>query len=229
MAGTSGIGLAARRFCCAKKFKVTISGRDPQRLARATQKLRNEVGRRRRRRYECGFGCRTVWQPGWLRFISYSLSAQQGTRALYTVSIEDLRSASPKRSSRSFACAQAPQVPEQRAASPFYPRSRRRRNAGSPAGYRVGQRAIAALVPTLARDCNRSGQPWRQASSIHPGGTGSHPTEGCTLCRFISKTRSAAWETRGNRPGDHLPRYEQFMTGQTIICDGGIRLFLGPD
>jgi len=42
--GTSGIGLAAAQILLREKFKVTISGRDPQRLASAGKKLRNEAG-----------------------------------------------------------------------------------------------------------------------------------------------------------------------------------------
>src|SRR4051794_38079813 len=41
--GTSGIGLAAAQILLHKKFKVTISGRDPQRLASAGKRLCSEA------------------------------------------------------------------------------------------------------------------------------------------------------------------------------------------
>src|SRR3569832_2520898 len=42
--GTSGIGLAAAELLTREKFRVTISGRDPQRLASAGRRLGSEAG-----------------------------------------------------------------------------------------------------------------------------------------------------------------------------------------
>src|SRR6185437_240077 len=41
--GSSGIGLATAEILLREKFRVTIAGRDPQRLAEADKKLRNEA------------------------------------------------------------------------------------------------------------------------------------------------------------------------------------------
>src|SRR5690348_3357623 len=41
--GTSGIGLAAAQILLRQKFRLTVVGRDTQRLARATKVLQNEA------------------------------------------------------------------------------------------------------------------------------------------------------------------------------------------
>ena len=41
--GTSGVGLAAAEILLAEDFRVTICGRDPQRLANAGRKLRCNI------------------------------------------------------------------------------------------------------------------------------------------------------------------------------------------
>src|SRR5690242_17655589 len=43
LGGSSGIGLAAAEILLRAPFKVTISGRDPQRLANAAKKLRGKA------------------------------------------------------------------------------------------------------------------------------------------------------------------------------------------
>jgi len=226
--GTSGIGLAAAEILLREKFKVTISGRDPQRLARATQKLRNEVVGVAADATNAASVAALYGSLGGFDHLVLAFGSNKGLGPFTTVSIEDLRLSFTEKVFPQFACAQAAhKFLNPKGSITFLSAVSAVGAMPGAAGIGSANAAIAALVPTLAREL----QPLR-VNAVAPGVIDTPwwdwvaPDQKAALfADFISKTPVGRVGTPAEI-GQAITFLvtNTFMTGQTIICDGGIRL-----
>jgi NAD(P)-dependent dehydrogenase (short-subunit alcohol dehydrogenase family) len=226
--GTSGIGLAAAAILLRAKFKVTVSGRDPQRLAIAGKTLAGEADTIA---VDAADPAAVAAVLGKLRSFDHlvlAFGSNKGLGPFASVGIEDVRLSFAEKVFPQFACAQAAQkhlnpkgsITFLSAVSAF---------GATPGASAIGaaNAAIAAMVPTLAREL----QPLR-VNAVAPGVIDTPwwdwvaPEQKLALFTdFASKTpvgRVGTAEEIGHAIAFLITN--GFMTGQTIICDGGIRL-----
>jgi NAD(P)-dependent dehydrogenase (short-subunit alcohol dehydrogenase family) len=226
--GTSGIGLAAADILLREKFRVTISGRDPQRLANAGKKLRHEAGAVVADAANPAAIAALFGGLGGFDHLVLAFGSNKGLGSFATVGIEDVRLSFTEKVFPQFACAQAAQkflspngsITFLSAVSAF---------GAMPgaAGIGAANGAIATIVPTLAREL----QPLR-VNAVAPGVIDTPwwdwvaPDQKAALfADFASKTpvgRVGTSEEIGQAIAFLITN--GFMTGQTIVCDGGIRL-----
>lgn len=226
--GTSGIGLAAAETLLCEKFRVTISGRDPPRLAGAGKKLRNGAGTFAVDATNPHAVAAFFGNLGSFDHLVLAFGSNKGLGPFATIGVDEVRLSFTEKVFPQFACAQAAQkflsprgsITFLAAVSAF---------AAMPGAAAIGaaNAAIAAMVPTLAREL----QPLR-VNAVAPGVIDTPWWDWCTpdqksklFADFVSKT-----------PVGRVGKSEEiaqtiaflitngFMTGQTIVCDGGIRL-----
>jgi NAD(P)-dependent dehydrogenase (short-subunit alcohol dehydrogenase family) len=225
--GTSGIGLAAAEILLRDKFKVTISGRDPKRLAAAGER----VAQAKTVAVDAAdpVSITTLFDSlGKLDHLVLAFGSNKGLGPFGTVAIEDVRLSFTEKVFPQFACAQAAQkflnpkgsITFLSAVSAF---------GAMPGAAAIGAAngAIATMVPTLAREL----QPLR-VNAVAPGVIDTpwwswvEPKQKAALfAEFASKTpvgRVGTAEEIGEVIAFLITN--GFMTGQTIVCDGGIRL-----
>jgi NAD(P)-dependent dehydrogenase (short-subunit alcohol dehydrogenase family) len=226
--GTSGIGLAAAQILLREKFKVTISGRDPQRLASAGKKLRNEAGTVAVDAADPAAVAALFGHLGTFDHLVLAFGSNKGLGPFASIEVEEVQLSFSEKVFPQFACAQAAQkflsakgsITFLSAVSAF---------AAMPgaAGIGAANAAIGALVPTLAREL----QPLR-VNAVAPGVIDTPWWDWCPpdqksalFADFASKTpvgRVGTSEEIGQAIAFLITN--GFMTGQTIVCDGGIRL-----
>ena len=226
--GTSGIGLAATEILLREKFRVTIAGRDAQRAAAASKKLRNEVDTftadaAKLNSVDALFGSVRRFDHLVLAF-----GSNKGLGPFATIGVEDVQLGFTEKVFPQFACAQAAQkflnpkgsITFLSAVSAF---------GAMPGAVGIGaaNAAIAAWVPTLAREL----QPLR-INAVAPGVIDTPWWDWCApdgksalFADFASKTPVGRVGT-AEEIGETIVFLIKngFMTGQTIVCDGGIRL-----
>jgi NAD(P)-dependent dehydrogenase (short-subunit alcohol dehydrogenase family) len=226
--GTSGIGLAAAEILLREKFRVTISGRDPQRLANAGKKLRNEAGTVAADAANPTAVAALYDSLGKFDHLVLAFGSNKGLGPFATIGLEEVRLSFTEKVFPQFGCAQAAQkflspkgsITFLSAVSAF---------GAMPGAVGIGaaNAAIAAMVPTLAREL----QPLR-VNAVAPGVIDTPWWDWCApdqksalFADFASKTpvgRVGTSEEIGQAIAFLITN--GFMTGQTIICDGGIRL-----
>jgi NAD(P)-dependent dehydrogenase (short-subunit alcohol dehydrogenase family) len=225
--GTSGIGLAAAEILLRDRFKVTISGRDPKRLAAAGKRV-SEANAVAVDAADPAAVAALFGSLGKLDHLVLAFGSSKGLGPFGTVGIEDVRLSFAEKVFPQFACAQAAQkflnpkgsITFLSAVSAF---------GAMPGAAAIGAAngAIATMVPTLAREL----QPLR-VNAVAPGVIDTpwwswvEPEQKAALfADFASKTPVGRVGT-ADEIGQAIAFLitNGFMTGQTIVCDGGIRL-----
>ena len=226
--GSSGIGLATARRLLKQDFRVTITGRDEQRLAKAKQSLGSEVSVICADASEAGEARELFSRIGSFDHLVLALGSGKGGGPFASVDLADVRRGFEEKVFPHFANAQA--------ALPFLRKdgsitfvsavSAHWAMPGS-AGLGAANAAVAALVPILAAEL----RPLR-VNAVSPGVIDTPWWD------FLDATQKAAAFSdygaktpvgRVGRPDDIAEAISflvsnGFTTGQTIICDGGLRL-----
>ncbi len=226
--GTSGMGLAAADILLRQRFKVTISGRDPQRLARASQTLRNEASALAVDAADPAAVAALFDRLGRFDHLVLAFGSNKGLGPFATVGLDDVRLSFTEKVFPQFACAQAAQkVLNPTGSITFLSAVSAVGAMPGAAGIGAANAAIAALVPTLAREL----QPLR-VNAVAPGVIDTPWWD------WMAPDQKSAWfaDFVGKTPVGRVGTAEDigqaiaflvtngFMTGQTIVCDGGIRL-----
>jgi NAD(P)-dependent dehydrogenase (short-subunit alcohol dehydrogenase family) len=225
--GSSGIGLAAAEILLRDNFKVTISGRDPKRLAAAGKQVR-EAKAVAVDAADLAAVTALLGSLGKLDHLVLAFGSNKGLGPFATVGIEDVRLSFTEKVFPQFACAQAAQkfltprgsITFLSAVSAF---------GAMPGAAAIGAAngAIATMVPTLAREL----QPLR-VNAVAPGVIDTPwwswveaEQKAALFADFASKTPVGRVGT-ADEIGQTIAFLitNGFMTGQTIVCDGGIRL-----
>jgi NAD(P)-dependent dehydrogenase (short-subunit alcohol dehydrogenase family) len=226
--GTSGIGLATAEILLAEKFKVTISGRDPQRLANAGRKLRNEAGTVAVDAANPAAVAALFGSLGGFDHLVLAFGSNKGLGPFATIGVEDVRLSFSEKVFPQFACAQAAyKLLSAKGSITFISAVSAFGAMPGAVGIGAANAAIAAMVPTLAREL----QPLR-VNAVAPGVIDTPwwdwalpDHKSALFADFASRTpvgRVGTSEEIGQAIAFLVTN--GFMTGQTIVCDGGIRL-----
>src|ERR1700731_707873 len=105
--GSSGIGLAAAEILLREKFRVTISGRDPQRLANASKRLQNEAKAVAVDATNPTAVAALFARLGSFDHLVLALRSNKGLGPFPTIGIEDVRLSFTEKVFPQFTCAQA--------------------------------------------------------------------------------------------------------------------------
>jgi NAD(P)-dependent dehydrogenase (short-subunit alcohol dehydrogenase family) len=226
--GSSGIGLATARHLLAQGFKVTITGRNEDRLQFARKTLSGDVNAVVMDAADVARLVDVFGAIGQFNHLVLAFGSGKGVGPFASVSIADVRQGFEEKVFPHFACAQA--------ALPFLAKdgsitfiSAVSAQAAIPgtAGIGAANAAIAALVPILANEL----RPIR-VNGVSPGIIDtpwwdflSDAQKAPVFADFGAKTPVG----RVGKPDDvaqtiALLVSNTFLSGQTIICDGGLRL-----
>ena len=226
--GSSGIGLATARHLLTTGAKVTIAGRDPARLADARRQLGADAHAVTMDATAAAALPGQFAQIGAFDHLVLALGSDKGLGPFATVNLADVKLSFEQKVYAHFATAQA--------ALPFLsPKgsltfvSAVSAHAAMPgtAGIGAANAAVAALVPILAAEL----KPLR-VNGVSPGvidtpwwGAFPDGQRQAIFTDFAGKTPVG----RIGRPDDiaHAIAFligNTFMTGHTVICDGGLRL-----
>lgn len=226
--GTSGIGLAAAQILLRDGFKVTVSGRDPQRVANASKQLRDEANAVAADATDPAAVAALLGGLGGFDHLVLAFGSNKGLGPFATIGIEDVRLSFTEKVFPQFACAQAAQkFLNPKGSITFLSAVSAFGAMPGAAGIGAANAAIAALVPTLAREL----QPLR-VNAVAPGvidtpwwDWAAPDQKSQMFADFASQTpvgRVGTSEEIGKAIAFLVTN--AFMTGQTIVCDGGIRL-----
>jgi NAD(P)-dependent dehydrogenase (short-subunit alcohol dehydrogenase family) len=226
--GTSGIGLATAQILLRDGFKVTVSGRDPQRVANASKQLRDEANAVAADATDPAAVAALLGGLGGFDHLVLAFGSNKGLGPFATIGIEDVRLSFTEKVFPQFACAQAAQkFLNPKGSITFLSAVSAFGAMPGAAGIGAANAAIAALVPTLAREL----QPLR-VNAVAPGvidtpwwDWAAPDQKSQMFADFASQTpvgRVGTSEEIGNAIAFLVTN--AFMTGQTIVCDGGIRL-----
>lgn len=226
--GTSGIGLAAAEILLREKFRLTISGRDPQRLANASNRLSNAADAVAFDAANPAAVSALYARLGSFDHLVLAFGSNKGLGPFATIGLEEVRLSFTEKVFPQFACAQAAQkFLNPKGSITFLSAVSAFGAMPGTAGIGAANGAIASMVPTLAREL----QPLR-VNAVAPGVIDTPwwdwvaPDQKALLfADFASKTpvgRVGTAEEIGRAIAFLITN--GFMTGQTIVCDGGIRL-----
>jgi NAD(P)-dependent dehydrogenase (short-subunit alcohol dehydrogenase family) len=226
--GSSGIGLATARELLARGFKTTIAARDEKRLEAAKRALRGEVSAIVTDASNTHSVQDLFSRAGKFDHLVLALGSTKGAGSFITVRLADVRQGFEEKVLPQFACAQTA-IPFLRKEGSITFVSAVTAHAAMPgtSGIGAANAAIAALVPILATEL----RPLR-VNGVSPGVIDTPWWD------FLSKEQKAtafaeyAVKTPVGRVGQpedvaHAIAFlisETFMSGHTIICDGGLRL-----
>lgn len=226
--GSSGIGLATARQLLALGFKVTITGRNEERLNAAKAALNGEVATLVMDAADTARLGDAFATIGSFDHLVLALGSGKGAGPFASVSMADVRQGFEEKVFPHFACAQA--------ALPFLSKdgsitfiSAVTAHAAMPgtAGIGAANAAIAALVPILANEL----RPVR-VNGVSPGVIDtpwwdflSEEQKAPVFADFSAKTPVG----RVGQPDDAARAIaflitDGFMSGHTVVCDGGLRV-----
>lgn len=226
--GSSGIGLATAAHLLEKNYRVTITGRDAAKLRAAAKSLNGDVATVIMDASDLTDLAKTFETIGPLDHLVLALGGGNGGGPFATVDLADLRKGFEQKTMAHFACAQACLPYLSKAGSITFV-SAVSAQAAMPgtAGLGAINAAIAALAPILAVEL----KPIR-VNCVSPGVVDTpwwdflgEDQKGPTFAGFAARTPVG----RVGRPEDIADAISflignGFMSGHTLICDGGIRL-----
>jgi NAD(P)-dependent dehydrogenase (short-subunit alcohol dehydrogenase family) len=226
--GSSGIGLAAARQLLAQGFKVTITGRSEERLNAAKAALSGDVSALAFDAADLETVPGAFSRIGALDHLVLALGSRKGFGPFATTSLAEVREGFEEKVFPHFACAQAALRHLAKHGSIVFV-SAVSANAAMPgtAGIGAANAAVAMLVPILANEL----KPLR-VNGVSPGVIDTPWWD------FLPETekRAAFASFAGRAPVERVGRPEDvaqaiafliadsFMSGHTIVCDGGVRL-----
>jgi NAD(P)-dependent dehydrogenase (short-subunit alcohol dehydrogenase family) len=225
--GSSGIGLATARHLLASGARVTITGRNENRLAEAGRQLGGQAQTVPMDAAAADALPAQFAQIGRFDHLVLALGSGQGVGPFATVSLASVRLGFEEKVYAHFATAQA--------ALPFLSPtgsltfvSAVSAQAAVPgtAGIGAANAAVAALVPILAVEL----KPMR-VNGVSPGVIDTPWWDAMPEAQKQAMFNDFAVRTpvgRVGRPEDVAQAIafliaDDFMTGQTLICDGGLR------
>ena len=223
--GSSGIGLAAAERLQAAGHRLTIVGREPQKLAAAKQRL-GEVAVVALDAADRGRVGAFFSAAGAIDHLVLAFGSRSGVGPFSSVSLEDVRKGFDEKVFPQFACAQAALPTLRKDGSvTFLSAVSAQGSMPGTAGIGAANAAIAALTPILAAEL----KPLR-VNCVSPGVIDtpwwdflSPDQKASTFAAFAERTPVG----RVGQPDDVAKAIaflieDGFMSGQTIICDGGL-------
>jgi NAD(P)-dependent dehydrogenase (short-subunit alcohol dehydrogenase family) len=226
--GSSGIGLATAHHLLASGAQVTITGRSETRLVEAKRRLGSEAQVMAMDATAADALAAQFAQIGKFDHLVLALGSGRGLGPFASVSLADVRRGFEEKVFAHFATAQAA-LPFLNPAGSLTFVSAVSAHAAAPgtAGIGAANAAVAALVPILAVEL----KPLR-VNGVSPGVIDTPWWD-----VFPDNQKQAMFESyaaktpvgRVGRPEDVAQAIafligDSFMTGQTLICDGGLRL-----
>jgi NAD(P)-dependent dehydrogenase (short-subunit alcohol dehydrogenase family) len=226
--GSSGIGLATAGQLLALGFKVTITGRSEPRLNAAREQLRGDLSAIAMDAADPERVREVFRDIGTFDHLVLALGSGKGVGPFASVSLADVRLGFEEKVFPHFACAQAATSSLRKDGSITFV-SAVSAHAAMPgtAGIGAANAAVAALVPILAAEL----RPLR-VNGVSPGVIDTPWWDFLSEDQKVSVFADYASKTpvgRVGRPEDVAQAItflvcDSFMSGHTIICDGGLRL-----
>jgi NAD(P)-dependent dehydrogenase (short-subunit alcohol dehydrogenase family) len=226
--GSSGIGFATARQLLSLGFKVTITGRNEQRLNTAKASLNGDLVAIAMDAADPERVRTAFTSLGTFDHLVLALGSGKGAGPFAAVSIADVRQGFEEKVFPHFACAQAA-IPFIRKDGSITFISAVTAQAAMPgtAGIGSANAAVAALVPILAAEL----RPLR-VNAVSPGVIDTPWWDFLPDEQKASVFAEYAAKTPVGRVGqaDDVAQAitflvsNSFINGQTIICDGGLRL-----
>jgi len=226
--GSSGIGLAAAEILLREKFRVTISGRDPKRLAEADKKLGNKTVAIAVDAADPTAVAALFSNLSSLDHLVLAFGSNKGLGPFATIGIEEVRLSFTEKVFPQFACAQAAlRYLNPKGSITFLSAVSALGAMPGAAGIGAANGAIITVIPTLAREL----QPLR-VNAVAPGVIDTPWWDWCPPEQKSAYFADFAGKTPVGRVGTPEEIGQAiaflitngFMTGQTILCDGGIHL-----
>ena len=225
LGGSSGIGLATARRLGDAGHRITIAGRDPQRLAVARQAL-GEVDAVALDAADAKRVAAFFADIGAIDHLVLAFGSRRGFGPFGDASLDDVRQGFEEKVFPQFACAQAA-LPKLRKDGSLTFISAVSAHGSMPgtAGIGAANAAVAALAPILAAEL----KPLR-VNCVSPGAIDTPWWDFLPADEKASAFASFAARTTVGRVGhaDDVAKAiaflieNDYMTGQTIICDGGL-------
>jgi NAD(P)-dependent dehydrogenase (short-subunit alcohol dehydrogenase family) len=226
--GSSGIGLATAAHLLEKGYRVTITGRDAAKLRAAAESLNGDVATIAMDAADLTGLAKTFETIGRFDHLVLALGGGNGGGPFATVDLADLRKGFEQKTMAHFACAQAslPHLSKEGSITFVSAVSAQAAMPGT-AGLAAINAAIAALAPVLAVEL----KPIR-VNCVSPGVVDTpwwdflgEDQKAPAFAGFATRTPVG----RVGRPEDIADAIgfligNGFMSGHTLICDGGIRL-----
>lgn len=228
LGGSSGIGLACARELLAAAHRVTLAGRDPQRLARAAQTLQGDLAT-----LELDAAATDGLEDAFARIgrfdhLVLALGSGKGVGPFASISLAEVRLGFEEKFFPHFAAAQAA-LPWLRSDGSITFVSAVTAQAALPgtAGVGAANAAIAALVPILAAEL----RPLR-VNAVSPGVIDTPWWDFLEEAQRMALFAEYAAKTPVGRVGQPedvaqamaLLITNGFISGQVLTCDGGLRL-----
>jgi NAD(P)-dependent dehydrogenase (short-subunit alcohol dehydrogenase family) len=228
MGGSSGIGLATAQQLLDRGFKVTITGRSQQKLSAAQKILRGDVAVVAMDASDQALVRETFARIGSFDHLILAFGSGKGFGPFATIDLDDVRRGFEEKVFPHFACAQAAtSFLRQDGSITFVSAVSAHAAMPGTAGIGAANAAVAALVPILAAEL----KPLR-VNGVSPGVIDTpwwdfltNDQKAPVFSDFAAKTPVG----RVGRSEDVAQAIsflisDSFMTGHTIVCDGGLRL-----
>ena len=225
--GSSGIGLATARLLLDRGHKVTIAGRNAARLEAARKQLTGDLRALGMDAADHADLPVAFGRIGSFDHLVLALGSGKGAGPFASVPLADVKAGFEEKVYAHFACAQAA-LPHLRKDGSLTFISAVTAHAAMPgtAGIGASNAAVAALVPILASEL----RPLR-VNAVSPGVVDTpwwdflaDGQKAAVFADYAAKTPVG----RVGRPEDIAESVafliaDAFMSGQVIICDGGLR------
>ncbi len=225
LGGSSGIGLATAQLLRSGGHRITIAGRDPQRLATAEQKL-GDVNAVALDAADVKRVSAVFAEIGAIDHLVLAFGSRCGVGPFANINLDDVRQGFEEKVFPQFACAQAA-LPKLRkdGSLTFVSAISAQGSMPGTAGIGAANAAVAALTPILAAEL----KPLR-VNCVSPGVIDTPWWDFLPADQKAPAFAAFAERIPVGRVGraDDVAKAitflieDDYMSGQTIICDGGL-------
>ncbi|WP_158816563.1 SDR family oxidoreductase [Methylocapsa sp. S129] len=226
--GTSGIGLAAAKRLAGEGMKVTIAGRDRDRLAAASAALAGKADARALDASDAAQVREFFGTLGAFDHLVLALGSSRGTGAFATLDLTDVRRGFEEKVWPHLSCAQAalPTIRKDGSIT-FISAVSAEMAAPGTAGIAAANGALAIVTPILAAEL----RPLR-VNAVSPGVVDTPWWDFLAADRRQAAFAAYAGMSPVGRVGtpDDIAKAiafliaDSFVTGHVLTCDGGLRL-----